>query len=104
VSTTISVYVPCGSIEAYQKADGWSEFTNYLPIDFPSPDNVTVLEQNNVLEISWQNTDALNYEIYRNNELLTTISEITYTDSNLFNGINYCYKIKAIYRQLLRRI
>ena len=25
----IPVYVPCGSLEAYQEADGWSNFTNY---------------------------------------------------------------------------
>ena len=28
VSKTIPVYVPCGSLEAYQSASGWNEFTN----------------------------------------------------------------------------
>ncbi len=31
VDTTIPVYVPCSSINAYQSAGGWNEFTNYLP-------------------------------------------------------------------------
>ena len=30
VSKTIPVYVPCGSLEAYQSAYGWNEFSNYL--------------------------------------------------------------------------
>lgn len=30
---SIPVYVPCGSIEAYQNASGWSEFTNFIGID-----------------------------------------------------------------------
>ncbi len=32
VPKTIPVYVPCGSIEAYQAADKWNEFTNYRGI------------------------------------------------------------------------
>ena len=28
VSTTIPVYVPCGSVSAYQSAEGWNAFTN----------------------------------------------------------------------------
>ena len=30
VNKTIPVYVPCGSMEAYQNAAGWNEFTNYI--------------------------------------------------------------------------
>ena len=33
VNKSIPVYVPCGSIEAYQSATSWSEFTNYQGID-----------------------------------------------------------------------
>ena len=107
---TIPIYVPCGSIAAYQAAEGWGimtisgkweQFTNYQvigypPNSFPSPNDISVLQQGNVLEISWQNTGALSYKIYRNHVLLTTVSTTTYVDSNLANG-NYCYKIKAIY-------
>ncbi len=32
VNTSIPLYVPTESVEAYQKADGWGEFTNILPI------------------------------------------------------------------------
>ena len=33
VPETIPVYVPCGSLEAYQIAEGWNEFTNYQYLD-----------------------------------------------------------------------
>ena len=33
VPKTIPVYVPCGSLSAYQSATGWSEFTNFVGID-----------------------------------------------------------------------
>ena len=32
VSSSTPLYVPAGSVEAYQLADGWSKFTNILPL------------------------------------------------------------------------
>ena len=32
VDKSIPVYVPCGSIEAYQIASGWNEFTNFIGV------------------------------------------------------------------------
>ena len=32
IDKSIPVYVPCGSIEAYQIASGWSEFTNFFGV------------------------------------------------------------------------
>ena len=33
IFTTISsIYVPCSSLEAYQNAEGWSEFTNFISV------------------------------------------------------------------------
>ena len=103
VPKTIPVYVPCGSISAYQMAGDWKEFINYQVIgyplnSFPVTENVTVTQKDSVIEINWQSTNALRYEVYRNNTLLTTTTATTYTDTgNLTNGTNYCYKIKAIY-------
>ena len=36
VPLDIPVYVPYGSLAAYQSADGWNEFTNYHEMDCPS--------------------------------------------------------------------
>ena len=39
------LYVPAGSISAYQSADGWKDFTNILPI---SPQGIEDVQGNNV--------------------------------------------------------
>ena len=100
VPTTIPVYVPCGSIASYQMAIGWTGFTNYQAIGgepLPDiPENVTATQQDNVIEVSWKSTGASSYEIYRDNELLTTVSTTTYNDNNVANGVNYCYRINAM--------
>jgi hypothetical protein len=59
---------------------------------------VLVLQYNNALKINWQHAaNALHYELYRNNALLDTVTTATYTDTDLTNGVNYCYKVKAVY-------
>jgi hypothetical protein len=42
VDKSIPVYVPEGSVTAYKAAEYWSEFTNILPIEEPTPDYVTI--------------------------------------------------------------
>ena len=42
VNKSIPVYVPAASVGAYQSAAYWSEFTNILPIEEPTPDYVTI--------------------------------------------------------------
>ena len=42
VDKSIPIYVPAGSVEAYKAAAYWSEFTNILPIEEPTPDYVTI--------------------------------------------------------------
>ena len=42
VNKSIPVYVPAASVVAYQSAAYWSEFTNILPIEEPTPDYVTI--------------------------------------------------------------
>jgi len=96
----IPIYVPCGSIAAYQTAHAWKDFTNYQAIGgtpLPEkPDNIAVLQKDNALDISWESAGAVRYEIYRNNTLLATTTSTTYRDSNLTNNVNYCYKINAV--------
>jgi hypothetical protein len=46
VSRTIPVYVPCGSVTAYQSASGWNDFTNIIE-DIPF--NISVQSNNNIM-------------------------------------------------------
>ena len=36
VDKSIPIYVPCGTVDTYQAASGWSEFTNYQELECPS--------------------------------------------------------------------
>ena len=36
IPTTITVYVPCFSLESYSEVNGWNQFTNYQGMDCPS--------------------------------------------------------------------
>ena len=101
VSDTIPVYVPCGTIPAYEME--WSYFSNFqdiISIESPQGFSVTQID-NNSLSIHWNGIQASSYEIYRNSILLDTASETgaesyTYEDSTVVDGQEYCYQIKAI--------
>jgi hypothetical protein len=92
VPNSIPVYVPCGSLEAYQAADGWSEFTNYQGLDCPEED-VIVFADPNVKAICVANWDTngsgeLSYEeaaavtslgeVFRGNTTITSFEELQY--------------------------
>ena len=96
VDATIPVYVQCESVPKYKSDAGWSYFSNYYAIDPPPTPALTVEQQNNAMVITWQNTGAPLYEIYRNNILLKTVSATTYTDTDLEEDKEYCYQIKSI--------
>ena len=60
------LYVPYGSINAYQAADVWKEFTNILPIAAEEVDitSTTVTTTNTTAEIAWpQVNGAYTYEL-----------------------------------------
>ena len=98
VATTVPVYVPCGSIPNYQSSIDWNSFTNYQDtLSLPSPNGLTVAQQNATLKITWQNIAGVtNYEVYRDSVLLTTVITNTYIDNNVIDSTNYCYQIKTI--------
>lgn len=60
-----------------------------------SPINLAVGAMPNTLEITWLGY-AEKYEIYRNDTLLNISTQLSYIDSNLVDGLTYCYKIKAL--------
>ena len=62
------------------------------------PDRLTaeMLTYNSV-ELSWDaSLTAIEYEIFRNEEKIATVTETSYTDTNLDNDTEYCYTVKSI--------
>ena len=57
--------------------------------------NISVTKTENSFQIAWQG-EADSYEIYRNNDSLTTVSTTHYDDTDLIDSTEYCYKIRAI--------
>lgn len=58
ISTSIPVYVPVGSIDAYSKADEWGDFTNYQEIEIGGGETSGDIEGN----MTWQEDVNSGYE------------------------------------------
>ena len=76
---TCVLYVPAGSISAYQSADQWKDFSNILPIGAQPVDvaTTTVTPSETTADIAWpQVTGAATYtiEIKKNGELICTLT------------------------------
>ncbi len=86
VPTNISVYVPCGSSEAYQSADGWNAFTNiteecYIEFEDSLVRDICVQnwDTNGDGKLSYAEAEAvadLDYQFY--NKGITSFNELQY--------------------------
>lgn len=79
IDRNIPIYVPAGSISAYQSADQWKNFTDILPIGAQPVDvtTTTVTPSETTADIAWpQVTGAATYtiEIKKNGELICTLT------------------------------
>lgn len=63
--------------------------------EITTPTNLNLSNIANYIELNWEG-DQETYIIYRNNDSLAMTITTTYRDSNVVEGINYCYKIKAL--------
>lgn len=70
-------------------------YLNLSVNEIATPTNLTLNNIANYIELIW-NGDEENYIIYRNNDSLVMTTTRIYQDSNVVEGVNYCYKIKAI--------
>ena len=89
VPSDVTVIVPCGSLSAYQAAEGWSEFTNYqsegdCPIVFADA-NVKAIcvanwDTNGDGELSYAEAAAVTDlgEVFKNNTTITSFDELQY--------------------------
>ncbi len=79
VNKSIPVYVPTLSVDAYQQAEEWKEFTNILPIgaeEVPFT-NPIITPNNHSVTITWpqtDNADTYTLEIRQNGELVCTLT------------------------------
>ena len=99
VDRSIPVYVPYGSVAAYQAADGWSEFTNIIgnladPIPF-ADDNVKTLcvanwDTNGDGELSYAEVAAVTDlgEVFKSNSTITSFNELQYFTGLTSIGLN----------------
>ena len=85
----IPVYVPCGSMEAYQNAEGWSAFTNYQCLDNTNilfaDDNVKAIcvdnwDTNGDGELSYAEAAAVTDLgfVFQYNDQITSFDELQY--------------------------
>ena len=91
---------------------GWDRYTGYGMVNVYSaitslsaynpPLGLIAIAGNAVVTLNWQppaTGTPVNYKIYKNSVLLTTTTELTYTDTNVVNGITYAYFLKAVYSE-----
>lgn len=67
---------------------------NLSVIEVVPPTNLVVQQEGNIFNISWQ-VQADSSTLYRNDDLIATLTTNSYRDTNLIEGINYCYKLNA---------
>lgn len=64
----------------------------------PRPTGLTAtVDDNSAVVLSWNASDSISsFNIYRNNELLTTVGTTTYTDASITANGSYCYKVSSV--------
>ena len=68
---------------------------NLIVNEVNTPTNLALDNIQNYFELSWQG-DAENFIVYRDNDSIGSTSNTIYRDTNVVDGINYCYKVKAL--------
>lgn len=98
---------PCADTNVTITNDGLTRISVIIPgNNFYPPSNLSSILNNRVIDLQWEapvfqpvNWEVYAYKFYRNNELLTTItdtSQFTYSDINLDDG-TYNYKLTCVY-------
>ncbi|MFA7081298.1 MAG: leucine-rich repeat domain-containing protein [Bacteroidales bacterium] len=67
---------------------------NLIVNEVQTPTNLSLQRNQNHFELSWQ-SDADNFSIYRNNVLVFSTTNTVFIDTNVIDGTNYCYKVRA---------
>ncbi len=84
------------------------QFINIEPPELPPPNNLTAEAGDGVVYLEWEypdlpvtrnRIDFQGFNLYRDDELLNTeiITETTYDDYDVVNGVTYSYYVTAVY-------
>ncbi len=58
VPTTMVIEVPCGTVESYQTAEHWNQFTNYIEGDYNFHYDVSVMDKTQGIAVFFQEPDC----------------------------------------------
>lgn len=93
----------CFSITAICEDNSESEFSEVIcekiiePTTCLSTDFLVVALNNTQINIAWAEvSNAVGYNIYRNDALLTFVQTNSYVDTNIQSGHLYCYSIQTV--------
>ncbi len=93
IDKSIPIYVPCGSIEDYKNADGWSEFTNYNCISADPVeeeiDEPTVTPEKTSVVIAWPVDESAETYIINITKGGVTVCTITFDANGNVITIDY---------------
>ena len=107
----VSIYaVPYPAGKYYAVAAAESDFTFEMmtvnPDELPlAPTNVvaTTIDEFSI-ELTWEaSANSTSYNIYRDDEFVANVKELSYTDKNLTHNTDYCYVVKG-YNDVLESV
>ncbi len=70
------------------------------PSIYNPPQNFTAVSGNGFVNLNWQapaSGTPTGYKIFKNSTLLTTVTVLNYSDTDVTNGVTYSYYLKAVY-------
>ncbi|MCK9163609.1 MAG: leucine-rich repeat protein [Bacteroidales bacterium] len=68
---------------------------NLIVNEVTTPTNLTLDNVENYFKLSWYG-DSERYVIYKDNDSICVITTRIFNDTNVVNGITYCYQVKAL--------
>lgn len=80
----------------------WLDHIIFPPLEtyYAPARNLTAIGGNAFVHLAWDAPESGSptaYKIHRNGNLLETVTELSYSDNNVINGVTYTYNVVAVY-------
>lgn len=80
----------------------WLDHIVFPPFSvyYAPPQNLAAVGGNAIVNLTWSAPSGgtpTGYKIFRNSNLLTTVTGLSYADNAVINGVNYSYYLTAVY-------